>query len=653
MPSDLEARPRLLHDRGFTLRSLIIGAGLSFFINIACPYTVLVKKAAGLTSDYITAGAVMLLFILVGILNPILKRFFRRAALTSSELVLIYVMMIVASAIPTWGLVTNLFHILTRPFYIASPENQWDTLILPYIHSWLAPKEGSVARYFYDGLPAGKSIPWGAWFVPMFWWCSFMMAVYIVMITSMVIVRKQWVEHERLAFPIVQLPLEMLRGNDEQIVNPLFKQPLFWTAFIIAFALVSTTGINHYWPTFPKIPFRTNIYVFRRTIRLIIFWNFAIMGLAYFINLEVAASLWIFHLLSKVETGVFNVTVFVLKGRNEALTGSCAATAQQGAGAMIVLCIVVLWAARSHIKDVLRKAFKGAPDVDDSQEVMSYRAAVFSFILANVFILGWFHAGGMPWVGAIVFTIVCFGVFFAITRIVALGGVGFTAAQMIPQPFVVYTFGTEFMGPAGLTNMSLTYSWAAELRTSVMTSSIDGLKLSDAMRTRGRPLFWAMIVACVAGLAGAIWITIVLNYKYGGANMRMFGVPRIAYSFLQDKLKNPVGYDILWPRWVFTGVGMAVMSLLVLMRYYLSWWPVHYVGFALGDAWVMGWAWWSVFLCWLVKFFILKFGGQTLYQRYKPLFLGMICGQLMCGATWLIVDFLTGEVGNYVYIGVP
>ncbi len=39
--------------------------------------------------------------------------------------------LIVASAIPTWGLVTNLFHILTRPFYYATPENDWAMVLVP------------------------------------------------------------------------------------------------------------------------------------------------------------------------------------------------------------------------------------------------------------------------------------------------------------------------------------------------------------------------------------------------------------------------------------------------------------------------------------------------------------------------------------------
>ena len=101
LPAEL---PLITARRGFTVRSVILGGGLSFLLNVACPYCVLIMKNAGLTSDYITAGAVMLFFVLVAMLNPILKVFCPKQALSSAELVLIYVMMIVASAIPTWGL---------------------------------------------------------------------------------------------------------------------------------------------------------------------------------------------------------------------------------------------------------------------------------------------------------------------------------------------------------------------------------------------------------------------------------------------------------------------------------------------------------------------------------------------------------------------
>jgi len=47
------------HPPEITLRAIALGAVLALAINIACPYSVLVLHNAGLTSDYITAGAMM------------------------------------------------------------------------------------------------------------------------------------------------------------------------------------------------------------------------------------------------------------------------------------------------------------------------------------------------------------------------------------------------------------------------------------------------------------------------------------------------------------------------------------------------------------------------------------------------------------------
>ena len=49
------------------------------------------------------------------------------------------------------------------------------------------------------------------------------------MISSMVIVRRQWVEHERLVFPLTQVPLEMLQSPQlGRILGSLFRKPLLW-----------------------------------------------------------------------------------------------------------------------------------------------------------------------------------------------------------------------------------------------------------------------------------------------------------------------------------------------------------------------------------------------------------------------------------------
>jgi len=609
---------------------------------------------AGLTSDYITAGAMMVFFFLVGLVNPLCKMLYRPLALRSSELIVVYVMMIVASAIPTWGLVTNLFHILTRPFYYATAANRWAELVQPLIPDWLAPHDMEVARYFYEGVPAGGHIPWGAWIIPMLVWGSGMLGIYLLMIATMVILRRPWVEEERLVFPLTQLPLEMLRGNDERLFPDLFRNPLLWVGFALPFIIQLLRGLHHYFFFVPEIQtYFEPLTLFRNHVRLIIFVNFAIIGLSYFLNLQVAFSVWFFHIISRFQTGIFGIIGFQVKGHNESLTGSSVGLAHQGMGAMIVLVVAILWTARRHLRTVFRAAFGRDQEPMDGDEILSYKAAVWLWIGSAAYVLGWLLMTGVPPVAAIVFLLSAFVIFLAIARVIAQGGVGFTASTMLPQPFTVYTLGTDAVGWKGLASISMSYSWAAEMRTTVMASTANALKLAHSGRIHSRRLFWAIVLAVVVGMAGAAWITLYLNYTYGGINLRQFGVPSIAYRFLEDKLHNPVGWDHIRPRLVFTMVGAAVMGLLIYLQHHFLWWPLHYIGLPVSDSWVMGWAWFSVFLGWLLKAIIFKFTGTRGYYVFKPLFLGFIAGQLMGGALWMIVDFSLGEIGNFVYIGVP
>ena len=226
-------------------RSLIIGTILAFFLNLACPYSVLVLQNAGLTSDYIAAGAMMIFLLLVGLFNPLIKVAYRPWALRSGEMVVIYVMMIVASAIPTWGLVTNLFHILTRlsttpPQRTAGPNS----------FSHLFP---TGSPHVIQTLPAifTRACPWGSISPGPNGPCRCSLGEryagrlpvdggyhgYI----------SPTVDRARaVGFPLTQLPIEMLRGADEGIFPRLFRNPLMWIGFSIPFVIQMLTGLHHY-----------------------------------------------------------------------------------------------------------------------------------------------------------------------------------------------------------------------------------------------------------------------------------------------------------------------------------------------------------------------------------------------------------------------
>ena len=48
--------------------------------------------------------------------------------------------------------------------------------------------------------------------------------------------------------------------------------------------------------------------------------------------------------------------------------------------------------------------------------------------------------------------------------------------------------------------------------------------------------------------------------------------------------------------------------------------------------------WFSIFLGWLVKMLLLKYGGAKLYQSARPLFVGLIFGEALAAGIWLVVN---------------
>ena len=45
---------------------------------------------------------------------------------------------------------------------------------------------------------------------------------------------------------------------------------------------------------------------------------------------------------------------------------------------------------------------------------------------------------------------------------------------------------------------------------------------------------------------------------------------------------------------------------------------------------------------------ILKYGGSRLYAHMRPMFLGLILGELVVGGLWVIIDSQTGMQNNHI-----
>ena len=124
-------------------------------------------------------------------------------ALSRSELMVGLGSGFVGIALAYDGLTGHFFGVLAAPYYFASVENGWGLLhdSIP-LRLALSNATGEMTRFFEGG---GGAPPWRVWAVPVFWWMCFFGAMGFAVFCLVVILRKRWVDHERLAYPLVEV----------------------------------------------------------------------------------------------------------------------------------------------------------------------------------------------------------------------------------------------------------------------------------------------------------------------------------------------------------------------------------------------------------------------------------------------------------------
>ncbi len=631
-----------------TLKGLVLGIILTFLISISEPYIKFIMRGSGFCDDYASAGALAFLFILL-IISGGLTRINRRLSIPKSDLVTIYTMLIVASPIAASGPMYSFYSMTAGVTYYATPENGWSELIHPYLKSWMVPTDPEEVRIFFEGLSDGR-IHWGVWLRPFLSWGTFILAIYLVMMFMMVILRKQWVENEKLLFPVARLPIEMMKTDDRGRMTFL-RSGIMWAGFAIAFAFVWFRGIHFYYPFIPFPNLSHHYWFLRRTTHVEVSLNFVVLGFAYLLPLRVSQSMWFFYILLKIQSAVFRTFGYDIGGQ-DFTEGSSLATTLQNGGATIVLVVFGLWLARKHIKEVLRKAFTGRSDLDDSDELVPYRIAVFGTIFGLAFIALWLRMSGMPWIVLPAVISAPFLLFLGLTRIVAQAGAGVMTSGIAPPVLANSFIGNELYGAQGIVATGPLYIWAHGIRTSVMASTVNALKLSDEANSR-RSLFIPMILAMVIPLVFTSFMILKFAYTQGGINLNGYvSTPSINWQVtVANKLLNPMTRRMLFERWIFMGIGGGIMFFLMFMGTRFPWWPLHYIGFPIADTWAMSHIWFTILVAWVIKLSVLKYWGIREYRALMPFLLGLVLGQVFGAGIWIIVDLITGAVGNYIPVG--
>jgi len=631
----------------FSMRGLLTGVILSVAIGVIAPYGI-VFNYYWIGFNPSSPGALFFFFVLTFVVNAIVAVLGRNVQLSKADLVMIYCMLLMAVTVPTWGLMFFLIGTLVYPFYYATPENNYVELFHDFIPSWMVPQDFQAIKDYYEGLPQGAAIPWGVWVEPMGWWLALIVAMSLMLICMSAILHRQWSVHERLTYPMVQLPQNMIEKEEGASIAPFFKDGVMWLGFFVPFTLLSLNALNHYWPIVPEYNPSGRFSLFNQTLHLPIALNLAWVGFFYLVNLEITFSIWFFYVLSKVQEGVFSTLGIASTERLSAYEYSQPADlTHQASGAVIVLVLYGLWGARTHLKQVVQKLWDPDGGVDDSEELLRYRTALWLFCGSLLFVAVWLWRSGVPIVVLPVLLVVSLIFFILVARVVAASGVATARSPIVPAYFVISGLGTSILGAKGLVALNFTFIWQGESRTSPMVAAANGLKLAEMIPGSKTRLFWGLVLALICSLLGAAYMTLKLAYTYGAINLSLLdwagahGWPYIGPTMTDMPDANMRG-------WFFKGVGAVTEGFLMWAQHRWHWWPFHPIGFAVAVGWLTSQIWFSALICWILKGSIVRFGGVTLFQRLKPFFLGLILGEVAVSGVWGIIYVITAEKGRWI-----
>ena len=625
-----------------TPRSVVVGLVASALISIWCPQSAWIIGASRLNLSQLPVTAFGLFFAGI-LLNVLVGRFSKKLMFKPAEVLVIFVMAFIASVMATADLLDWVFSVKAVPYYLATPENRWIDDLWPHLKQWAVVQGPSdELRWAFVGMPEGASIPWKVWFVPSFWWSTFIGAVAFSSICLAVILRRQWADHERLAFPLAQVPLDMMSNPGGPWNLPaVMRTRAFWIGASIPLIIISYNMINYFVPTMPRMRFMDEFALqlgrnFPDTLRIKV--NMYTLGFAYMVNTNILFSVWFWHLLVLLERTVFHNVGYTLGPADDLYSSADAITSWQGFGAFTVFVLWGLYMARRHLKDVFL-AVIGRKDAEDEKELLPYRWAVAGILASTMYMAFFLMSLGMSWKMVAVFLFGAFIAYVGTTRVIAQTGLVYMASPLTPSMFAFGAFGTVGIPVAELVGMVGTYSLVVNGRAPLMPAIFHVSWLGAKIGRNGRKMFVVLAISLVAAyLIGTIYM-IYISYNHGATTFLAWPFPKHGeqvYDAIIKKVqaREPVDFG----RWMFFGIGAAFMALLTMMQYRLPGWGLHPIGFPIAACDQN--LFFSVFLAWVIKSLLLHLGGVERYEKARPFFMGMIGGYAFGVVLSFMVDWI-------------
>jgi hypothetical protein len=590
------------------------------------------------------AGIPLALAVLGGLvaLEPVLKRTLR---LSRADIIVIYCFVLVASH--SYQLVDRFLPCYTVPRYFATPGDNLEMLADETIPKWFVPQDREVIRQYFEGADGPFSLR--PWLAPLALWTLFFMALWGTLYCLTSLLRRHWVEHEHLAFPMVTIPLYIAAAGQGRLrpKKTIWTEPLMWVGFSIAFIHFLSIMLHASNPSVPTLGTHYDVgKLFTekpldalRSLFLFIY-NPQLAGLAYFAPQDLCFSMWFFFIFYFKPLALF----YRMAGYTQ--PSGFPFYWEQSAGAFVAIAIFYVWAGRGYLRRVWSAAWSGTwlpgePHDRVWADPLSYRFAALGVVCGFCALCLWYMLAGMSmWVAALFFfLILLFAVIF--TRGRAETGVASTASYPFWQASRQIK---SFLGSAPLL-VGGKYNNLAMLGSLIflhfgdypegMTYQIESLRLGEEARVKTSHMTAIILGSMLVGLLVHYYVFLNMAYEWGsntlggGTTAGGYGVSIARREW--EEVSRIADGNALKPDWNRNGYTLAAFgmtALLVLIRTRFPRSPFHPLGFVMTMSY--GYAYWGSYLTiWAFKAIILRLGGVRLYHHLAPVFVGLVMGQIV------------------------
>ena len=625
---------------------LALLAPVAFFVevvNLFSPDLVLVSGAP-------SAAPVALVFLLT---LAAASRWLRSVGLSRRELITIYCIVMVGAPL---GHRAILFYMIPKTalyYHLARANPRWETTFLSYIPSWWCPTDPTAI----EGLMLGHArVPWLEWLGPLAAWSLFLLSLWACAGCLLALIQSQWITNERLSFPVAQVPLEMVQERASRPGLPTAR--LFWIGLAVALVLRFAEYLSYRVPALPTIPLSNVHFVSPQAstgplsaIQYIDMnlWPW-LVALLYLIPTDISFSTWFFW--------AARIAVIVAAAAAGLTTAGSASqswlpASYQAAGAAAALLLWFAWLARRHIVQILRFTFTRERNARVQSESALYRWALLGLALSTCYMVVFCSLSGcrLPFALTLIGVIVGYYVLWA--RVRAEVGMAFICLPVDISDLMAVPGGYASFRPSeivtAVTMRWTTFTWSATEATPAIAagSVLESFKIADAARINKVSLGGGMVAGFLVSLSVGCIVVLTGLYRYGFFGTRagtlfLWPTPPMVRDGGQivSYLTNPppaAGGNVA----AAMGLGAAAIIVLGLLRLRFWWWPLHPVGYLIGNTWGSQMYLITFFFAWLCKVLVIRYGGLGLYRRTLPLAVGLIVGDLLNQMLWGVITTVT------------